>query len=152
MVIWLLTGVHGLFSQQKLIRGPMRNSGKVLLGLQQERVKNWFPCSLPEAGWGWAEERSWFLEGTEVAEGQWDQCRWEGGLGGLPTPLWCCVQGSRAVPCSRSRHLGSGSWVLAFLYLVIICPNWACMQLVLVACSFFVFCLKKWLSRYELQF
>ena len=70
MVIWLLTGVHGLFSQQKLIRGPMRNSGKVLLGLQQERVKNWFPCSLPEAGWGWAEERSWFLEGTEVAEGQ----------------------------------------------------------------------------------
>lgn len=64
-------------------------------------------------------------------------------------PSRCCLQDSR-MPLLFLLAPPSGSWVLAFLYLVLICPSWACMHLVLVACSFFVFCyLKKRLSRYE---
>lgn len=143
MVIWLLTGVHGLSSQQKLIRGLMRNSGKVLLGL--------VPLLTPEAV-GWAEERSGAGSWRELrpSEGQWSQ--WvEGWLRWSAQPLMVLCAGDHVpVPCSRSWHLGSGSWVLAFLYLVLICPSWACMHLVLVACSFFVFCyLKKRFVWYE---
>ena len=46
------------------------------------------------------------------------------------------------VPCFHSQHLGSGSWFVAFLciLLFIICPNCACVYLFLVPYSFFVFC------------
>ena len=36
-----------------------------------------------------------------------------------PPPWWCCVQGSRAGPCHCSLPLRSGSWVLAFFYLLV---------------------------------
>ena len=46
----------------------------------------------------------------------------KGGLGGLPTPCWCCVQGSCAGPCFRSWHLRSGTWFGAFfLFLATLC-------------------------------
>ena len=35
-----------------------------------------------------------------------------------PPPWWCCVQGSRTVPCFFSQHPRRGSWFLAFLYLM----------------------------------
>ena len=56
-----------------------------------------------------------------------------GGLGGLPTPWWCCTKGSRTVPCSR--HL-SGGWILTLLFEI--CPNCICLRLFLVPHSFFV--------------
>ena len=43
---------------------------------------------------------------------------WRGGLGGLPTPWWGCVQESYTAPCFCSWLIRSGSWVLVFLYLV----------------------------------
>lgn len=47
-----------------------------------------------------------------------------------PPTWWCCVQGSFTVPCFLLSVPQSGSWILAFLYLVsIICPNWDQVQL-----------------------
>ena len=72
---------------------------------------------------------------------------WRGGLGGLPTPLWSCVQGACAGPCFCSWLLISGSWVF-LVFLSIICPNCACTQLFLVPYSFFVSCcLRRGVSR-----
>ena len=76
-------------------------------------------------------------EGTNRLEG------WAGwvALVVCSPPWWCCLQESCRVPCFCSWHLRSGSWVLAFLYLLfIICRNCECMQLLLVPYSFFVFC------------
>ena len=43
----------------------------------------------------------------------------------------------------------SSSWIfrLFVIFLPIICPNGACMQLLLVPCGFFVFCCSRYLSR-----
>ena len=45
--------VLGLFNQQKLVRGQMRDSGKALLGLMLQlegaKTRNTCPCLLPEA-------------------------------------------------------------------------------------------------------
>lgn len=53
-------------------------------------------------------------------------------------------------PCFCSQLFRSGSWVFRFFYtfLLIICSNCTCWQLLLVSYSFFVFCyLRRCLSR-----
>ena len=72
-----------------------------------------------------------------------------GGLGGLATPL--------VVPCAGVMHrtllllpyLGSGSWVLAFLYLVLLNLPPLCMRAVIFSPLEFlcICCWRRWLSR-----
>ena len=50
--------------------------------------------------------------------------RWVGLAGGVAQvvcliPWWYCVRGSCTVPCFCSQHLKSGSWFVAFLYLIV---------------------------------
>ena len=63
----------------------------------------------PASLWG---EVGWFFKWGEGG----DMLGWKGGLGGLPTPWWCCVWGT--VPSFCSWSLRSGNWSVAFLYLI----------------------------------
>ena len=71
------------------------------------------------------------------------------GLSGPPAPLVALRVGISGSPLLLLPALRSGSWFVTFLYLFcsfvlylifIICPNWACVQLFLVLCSFFLIC------------
>ena len=83
-------------SQSIEIAHKARSSGKAFLGLlcwlqEGAKPRNRLPCSLPKVGelipyTGW---------GGGCVQGS---C-WRGGLGGLPTPMWCLVQGDF---CSRT--------------------------------------------------
>ena len=69
-----------------------------------------------------------FLHGVSECRGRWVD--WTGLEAQVvcPLPWWCPVQESCVASCFRSWHLRSGSWILVFLYLVvIICPNCSCM-------------------------
>ena len=97
---------------EKLRQGFIGASGAARV----KKTSNSFPCSLPEVGSGGAGS----LNGVSVGTDQWGRrCV----LGTLPTPLWCCVQGSWFC----SWHLRSSSWVLAFLHLIVHnCPDCMC--------------------------
>ena len=60
---------------------------------------------------------------------------------------WCYVQGS----CTVLWNFRNGSWSFNILYLIVYnLINYACMQLFLFPCSFFVFCCsRRCLFRYK---
>ena len=117
----------------------MRISGKALLGLvlQHEGGKqetDALACA--------PRRRAGSLNGMRVGADQW--VRLEGWLDDLPIPWWCYVWGSWVVPWFCSQHLRSGSWFVAFLYLIVHnCPNCSCLQWFLAPYRFFVFCCSR---------
>ena len=122
--------IQGKEFRQSFIGAPMLASG----GGKNKKQVALLTCQgggtlIPYTGWGYG-----CVQGS---------C-WRGGLGGLPTPLWCLVEGD-----FRSQHpvfcsplFRNGSWMFFCLCICWsrICPNCASTGLFLVPCSLFVFC------------
>lgn len=97
------------------------------------------PCSLPE--WGRAGSLPVVTTGVVCRLGR------KSGLGGLPSPWWCCVQGPWAVPALTSSISGVAVGLWPF-HCVCNCPHYTYLQLFLVLYSFFVCCCpRRYLSR-----
>ena len=92
---------------------------------------------------------SWFLIWSNSRGRSRGQAKW-GAYVVCPPLRWWCVQGHVQHPAfaSGSWLFRSGSQDFSFcIFLPIICPSSACMQLFLIHCNFFVFCGLKCLSR-----
>ena len=118
------------------LREVARNSGKALLGLlcqlqEGAKTRNRFSHLLPGAGAGQGGQAH-PLYGVRV--GVCPGVRLEGGLGDLPTPLWCWVLGACPAPCfaPNTQFLlpALHKWQLGFLSFCVfwsrICPNYTC--------------------------
>ena len=137
-------------SSIELIRGQVRNSGKVLLGplLQQwgVRTSNRFPllAHFPTA------ERDKLVPYM----GKWGRgvqgLSWRGGLGGTQPSrgIVCRRQAQYPVLAPSSSEAAVGVFWSFHILLSVICPQYTCLQVFLVPYSFFVFyCSRRCLSR-----